>query len=428
VREVKLKTVVEDQKAELTDAHNDAEILIDSMSSVLISLDEHGIVSKWNSVATNMFGIPLQEAVGTKLQSLPIAWASWSDVEAAIQDCEVVQRNRAELKFVDRDGFLRTLDATICPILNDRTSKARLFLANDITKQKALQTQLDQALRLESVGQLAAGVAHEINTPMQYIGDNVRFVARSIQKLDPFLDCLHMLADPEITDDQLCEIRKQLPDTIKPSKIKSSLEQIPDALTDSIDGVVTVSKIVAAMKEFSHPGSDEKSQVCLNHVLESTITVAKNEWKYVADVVMDFEEDLCKVEGLPSELNQAFLNIIVNASHAISDRVNSKELAKGLIKIATRSMDDHVLITIQDDGGGIPLHARNKVFEPFFTTKEVGKGTGQGLAIAFVVIAQKHGGKLSFTVEEGVGTTFQIKIPKVAIAHESESFQETVGA
>ena len=401
--------------------HKDAEVLIDSMSSVLISIDENDIVSKWNPVAADLFEIPASKAIGEKFDQLPIDWKDWLVVETALRNCSIVQQRKVEFQFLDRAGMLKTLDSTVCPILNDATSKARLIIATDVTMQRAMQSQLDQALRLESVGQLAAGVAHEINTPMQYIGDNVRFVTKSLKKLDHVLDCLHVLVDPDVSDEQLIETRKTIPMTMKASKIKSSLQQIPDALQDSIEGVEAVSKIVAAMKEFSHPGSDQKSQVCVNHILESTITVAKNEWKYVADIETEFEDDIVKIDALPSELNQAFLNIVVNAAHAIGDRVKARELTKGLIKISTKSANDHVHVTIQDDGGGIPAHAREKVFEPFYTTKDVGKGTGQGLAIAFGVIVQKHNGKLTFDVEEGVGTTFKIELPQESSTSDSEN-------
>ena len=411
-----LQEVVEVQGSKLQDAHKDAEVLIASMPSVLISVSEDGVVSRWNPVAVKLFGIEPIHAIGKNFVDLPIQWSDWSTIENSLQNCADIQQKQIEIQFTDNSGRLKTLDATICPILNDATTKARLILATDVTVQNAMQCQLDQALRLESVGQLAAGVAHEINTPMQYIGDNVRFVAKSLGKLTPILDCLPALVDPDVTDEQLIEIRKAILGTAKTSKVKSSLQQIPDALADSIEGVEAVSKIVAAMKEFSHPGSDQKSMVCVNHILESTVTVAKNEWKYVADVEKDLEEDLIEVDAFPSELNQAFLNIIVNAAHAIGDRVKAKEMSKGLIKISTRSNVDSVSISIQDNGGGIPLSAREKVFEPFFTTKDVGKGTGQGLAIAFAVIARKHGGQLSFDVEEGVGTTFKIELPRESLA------------
>lgn len=418
-----LSSVVETQETELQSAHQNAEVLIGSMSSVLVSIETDGTVTRWNHIAKSVFGISAEQAVGKCFENVPIKWESWSTVETALQACSNAQGESVELRFVDESGITRILDAKICPILNGEASQGRLILANDVTVQTAMQTQLDQALRLESVGQLAAGVAHEINTPIQYIGDNVRFVSKSLGKLEPLLNHLHALADPDVTDQQLSEIRKVLPASPKASKVKNSLKEIPVALGDAIEGVASVAKIVAAMKEFSHPGSDVKSMVCVNHILESTITVAQNEWKYLAELETNFEDDLVKIDGLSSELNQAFLNIIVNASHAIGDRVEAGEFSKGLIQVATKSAGDHVEILIQDNGGGIPRHVQDKVFEPFFTTKDVGKGTGQGLAIAFGVITQKHQGSLSFTVEEGVGTKFCIKLPKESISSSTEQHE-----
>ncbi|WP_146519504.1 ATP-binding protein [Stieleria varia] len=329
-----------------------------------------------------------------------------------------------EVQFVDSNGQTRTLDMRVCPVLCDSAAASILILANDVTQQRILQSQLDQAQRLESVGQLAAGVAHEINTPMQYIGDNVRYVAKSIERLQQLLDVLPSLIDEEVTDEQLLEMRRSLTSPLKPRKIRSTLEQIPEALSDSIQGAEAVAKIVSAMKEFSHPGGDDMSLVGLNHILESTITVARSEWKYVADVVTQFDESLPDIPALQSELNQAFLNIIVNAAHAIGDRVAAGKFEKGKITICTRSDGRFACVSIRDTGGGIPEHVRKRVFEPFFTTKEVGKGTGQGLAIAHSVIAQKHGGKLTFDVEEGQGTTFEIRIPLQLSCDNDNSKQE----
>ena len=419
-REASLRTVVQTQEDKLTEAHNDAEILIESMSNVLVSLDEDRVVSKWNPVAAEVFEIETRQAIGQAFESLPIKWINREELISAFEKSIDQKEVRFETQFADSGNQTRTLEITICPIVSDN-SNARLLLANDITTQRALQVQLDQALRMESVGQLAAGVAHEINTPMQYIGDNVRFVSKSFKKLDAILDVIPLLVDSDVPDTQIAELRSELIESFKPRKVKNSLSQIPEALQDSIDGVKSVAKIVAAMKEFSHPGADEKSNVCLNHILDSTLTVAKNEWKYVAEVETDFEKDGAEIEGLASELNQAFLNIIVNASHAIGDRVSAGDFELGKIKVGTRSDGDNVVVTIEDNGGGIPAHVRERVFEPFFTTKEVGKGTGQGLSIAFIVVTQKHGGELTFAVEEGVGTTFCITLPKQSATNESET-------
>lgn len=407
----KLEGTVEIKDLALSEAHKNAEVLIDSMSSALISTDEDGVVSRWNPVASTLFETPASAAIGTPFRSLPIEWVDKAAVSKAFRECSVVLQKSLELKFINKSGQTKTILSTICPIQHDASLNSRLMMATDISTQKQMQSQLDQAMRMESVGQLAAGVAHEINTPMQYIGDNVRFVARTLDKLENVLEHLPLLVDPEVTEDQFRTMRESILQTIKPSKVKSSLEQIPEALQDTIEGVVSVAKIVAAMKEFSHPGSEQKSQVCINHILDSTITVAKNEWKYVADLETNFAADIGKIEALPSELNQAFLNIIVNAAHAIADCVATGVYAKGMLSISTQSRDDGVLITITDNGGGIPESIREKIFEPFFTTKDVGKGTGQGLSIAFSVVTMKHGGTIKLKDNEDIGTTFEVWLP-----------------
>ncbi len=411
-----LEDTVGQQEIEIKSAHQDAEQLIDLMSSILISVDDRLRISRWNPVAAETFNISSEEAVGKSLSSLSIEWCNPDQISQLLASSSSKGTMNSELQFVDGSGTTHSLDVRVSDIGKNVDSKSKLILAADVTHQKNLQAQLDQAQRLESVGQLAAGVAHEINTPMQYIGDNVRYVAKSLAKLDSLLNCLPALVDEEVTDEEIIELRNSLTDFPKLKRIKSSLEQIPEALSDSIVGVESVSKIVAAMKEFSHPGNEEKSQVCLNHVLESTITVAKNEWKYVADMQTDFDTELPAVSGLPSELNQAFLNIVVNASHAIGDRVSAGDFAQGKIAISTREDGGWVEVKIEDTGGGIPATARERVFEPFFTTKDVGKGTGQGLAIAHSVITQKHGGQIWFDVVEGVGTTFTIRFPQVSLA------------
>lgn len=308
-------------------------------------------------------------------------------------------------------GQVCTLDLRLCPIHGASDSGARLLVANDTTRQKQLQSQLDQAQRLESVGQLAAGVAHEINTPMQYVGDNVRYVAKTFERMASLLECLPAVADETVTDETLLETCRGARGTVALKKVRSALEQVPEALKDSIQGVEAVSRIVAAMKELSHPGSDSYVQTDINHVVDSIITVARNEWKYVSDVETELAENLPSVPAYSSELNQALLNIIVNAAHAIHDRVDRGDFEKGRIGISTRLSGDFVVVTIQDNGGGIPYHIQARVFDPFFTTKEVGKGTGQGLAIARSVIVNKHGGVLSFDVDPGEGTTFSIRLP-----------------
>jgi signal transduction histidine kinase len=199
------------------------------------------------------------------------------------------------------------------------------------------------------------------------------------------------------------------------------MAEVPQAIQQSLQGIGRVTTIVRAMKEFSHPGSEEKSDTDLNRAIETTITVARNEWKYVAEVVTDFDPALPLVRCLPGEINQVILNLIVNAAHAIADVVENNGKSKGTITIRTRSQGDRVEIRVSDTGTGIPETIRAKIFDPFFTTKGVGKGTGQGLAIAHSVIVDKHGGTISCETEVGKGTTFVIRLPLLSSTPQTEA-------
>jgi len=185
--------------------------------------------------------------------------------------------------------------------------------------------------------------------------------------------------------------------------------EVPRAIDQSLDGTRRVAKIVRAMKEFSHPDAADKIATDLNKAIDSTITVARNEWKYVSEVVKEFDESLPPVVCYPGDINQVVLNLIVNAAHAIKEKI--KEGEKGKITVATRNRDESVEISVTDTGNGIPEPIRTRVFDPFFTTKEVGKGTGQGLALAYSVVVKKHAGKIWFDTEVGQGTTFFITLP-----------------
>ncbi|HEX5445738.1 MAG TPA: ATP-binding protein, partial [Pirellulales bacterium] len=189
------------------------------------------------------------------------------------------------------------------------------------------------------------------------------------------------------------------------------VEEIPKAIEQSLEGVERVAGIVRAMKEFAHPGTPEKTPVDLNRAIQSTITVARNEWKYVADVVTELDHDLPPVPCLPGEINQVVLNLVVNSAHAIGDMVAAGRMARGEIRVSTRLDGEWTEIRVADNGAGIPLEIHSKIFDPFFSTKGVGKGTGQGLAIAHSVVRDKHGGEIRFESETGKGTTFIIRLP-----------------
>jgi PAS domain S-box-containing protein len=281
----------------------------------------------------------------------------------------------------------------------------------DITERRSLREQLLQAQKLESVGQLAAGIAHEINTPTQYIGDNVRFLKKSFIKLESVLGSYGRLYEAIRGNAVSPGLIQETESALKKTNLKLLLEEIPKAIDDGLEGIQRVSSLVTAMKEFSHPGTKEKTPLDLNHAIQSTITIARAEWKYVADMETNFEPSLPHVCCLPGEFNQVILNLIVNAAHAIGDRNREGNGTKGTIRVQTTYSPTGVEIRIGDTGTGIPPEARAKIFDPFFTTKEIGKGTGQGLAIARSVIVDKHGGSIDFETVMGEGTTFVIRLP-----------------
>jgi two-component system NtrC family sensor kinase len=263
--------------------------------------------------------------------------------------------------------------------------------------------ELRQAQKLESVGRLASGIAHEINTPMQFVGDNVRFLKDSFQEIQALLLGLRAFCEssgPAFAA-ELTSLEEKL-------NIGYLLGEIPEALVQTEEGVERVVTIVRAMKEFAHPENRGHVRADLNKALLNTLTVARNELKYVADVETDFGE-LPMVVCSVSDLNQVFLNLLVNAAHAIGDVV-SQSGQKGNIRIHTEAQGEHVLITFADNGSGIPEGIRDRIFDPFFTTKEVGRGTGQGLAIARAVV-DRHRGSLTFESEVGQWTTFFLRLP-----------------
>lgn len=322
-----------------------------------------------------------------------------------------------QLKHRTKDG--RLIDVEITSHTVDWKSRpADLVLANDVTDREKAQSdrammeiQLRHAQKLESIGQLAAGIAHEINTPTQYIGDNARFLKDAFQDFTTLLeryDRLLKLAEVQTVPREVVE---RLAAEIHATDTDYLLREIPNAIQQSLEGVERVSTLVAAMKEFSHPGTKEKTPIDLNKSIESTITVARNEWKYVADLETHYDPALPLVSCLPGEFNQVILNLIVNAAHAIGAATEDGSRGKGMITVQTRDFSGWVEIRVQDTGTGIPQQIQTRIFDPFFTTKEIGRGTGQGLAIAYSVIVEKHGGTISFETAIGKGTTFKICLP-----------------
>jgi signal transduction histidine kinase len=296
--------------------------------------------------------------------------------------------------------------------------REREQLKSAVDELRNTQVRLLQAQKMESIGQLAAGVAHEINTPTQYVSDNIAFLRNAFDRvfaaLDGALGTLDAVRDNGIDADALDASLAR----IDRRKLDFVRKNAADAFTESQDGLNRVSTIVAAMKQFSHPSAGEKELVDLAEVVRTTVTVARNEWKYVASLEMQFDPDLPEVRCLRDEISQVILNLVVNASHAIADVVAGDRDARGRIVISTHLVGDCAELRVADTGTGIPEKIRARVFDPFFTTKGVGQGTGQGLAMAYSTIVDKHGGQIFLESEVGAGTTFFVRLPLVPPAAE----------
>ena len=342
---------------------------------------------------------------------------SWSDEQVEkfkAADREILEGGEPKLHVVEvhpgRDGIPRTFDTSRVPLREDGGDICGVIAVYaDITEQTMLERQLQQAQKLESIGQLAAGIAHEINTPTQYVGDNTRFLQEGVSDLFRLLDAYAQVAEGVKSAAQVsapvAEARR-IADEIDLDFLR---EELPASISQSLEGIGRVSEIVRAMKEFSHPGGKRKQMIDLNRAIGSTVTVCRNRWKYVAELEMDLDGDLPQVSCLVGEFNQVMLNLIVNAADAIAERF--PDARSGKIRVSTQRRGDKVEIRVCDNGGGIPEELRKRVFDPFFTTKAVGKGTGQGLAISHDVVVNKHGGSIEFECEAGEGTTFILQIP-----------------
>lgn len=401
------------QKA-LEESEARTRAIVDAAAEGIITIDENGRVESFNAAAVKLFGYTPAEVIGQNIKMLmPEPYHSQHDAYLVnyleTGQKKIIGTNR-EVMGQRKDGSIFQMELAVSEIyLGDR----RMFIGivRDLTERKVIQRQLLQSQKLEAIGQLAAGIAHEINSPAQYIADNIGFLQDAfaaintvLQKYEGLLQAVkEVTLSPELIDG----VEK----AVEQARLEYLLEESPLAIEEALEGIERVTRIVQAMKEFSHPGVEGKTTIDLNKVIESTITVARSEWKYVAEMETDFDPDLPLVRCLPGEFSQVILNIIVNAAQAIADLVEKKNGAKGKIRISTHHDEDWVEIRINDTGPGIPEAIRSRIFDPFFTTKEVGQGTGQGLAISYSIIVEKHGGTISFETELGQGTTFIIRLP-----------------
>ena len=425
--QLELEKRVDERTAELAERGELVKLLLDATPGAMYGIDANGVCTFCNPAGVRTLGYDHpSEILGRHVHEL---------IHHTRLDGSIFPRDECPVFLSFRDGkdahvlediFWRK-DGSNIPVeyssrQTRRNGKVIGAVVNfvDITERKRREMELHQGQKLEAVGRLAAGIAHEINTPIQFVSDNTRFLITSfhdevklIRKYEQLQEAAALgPVDPAL----LAEISAARAEIDWPYLE----EEIPRALEQMLDGLKRVSTIVRGMKEFSHVDrSNEKAPADINRAIESTLIVGRNEFKYIADVETHFE-NLPPVICHLGDLNQVFLNLIVNAAHAIQESVKDTS-ARGKIGVHTRLDGDWAEISISDSGAGIPEEARDKIFDPFFTTKAVGKGTGQGLALARAVVVEKHCGTLHFVTEMGKGTTFYIRLPLYGAAVREEA-------
>jgi len=411
-----------DEKAELATCRKQVEsaqereswlrMVIDTANDAFVSTNVMGEVLEWNSKAEQLFGWSHEEAVGKRLTDTifpsDVSGRGTGGLQYLVQVKSEGQR--IETKACTRDGKEMSVEVSIAPMRMGNSFVLNAFI-HDITSRKVLQAKLAHAHKMESVGQLSAGIAHEINTPTQYVGDNTRFVQESFQDLLKVLESYSNLTETITSEGDVPAALAQVQATAEEADLDYLKSEIGQALDQTLEGVERVASIVRAMKEFSHPGSVTKTPTDINKGIQNTITVATNEWKYVADVETELDPEMPLVPCLPGDLNQVILNLIVNGAQAIGEALGEHPTEKGKITISTSHTKTHAEIRVTDTGNGIPEKIRDRIFDPFFTTKDVGVGSGQGLAIGRSVIVEKHAGTLEIETEANAGTTFIIRLP-----------------
>jgi PAS domain S-box-containing protein len=400
-------------KRTVKEAHREIEHLISSLPTILIGLNSNHEIIHWNAVAAKVFSLSGTDLMGLPLNRCDIDW-EWDKVSDGIaksqaEGCNVRVDN---IHYRNSDGEDRYLGLSITPFKGENKGISGLtIIGADITDRIKFEAQLHQSQKMEAIGQLAAGIAHEINTPAQFVGDNTRFLQDAFSDLvaacNLYKDSINAAQDGPLSAEHIEKVEAQ----IEELDIAYLEEEVPLAIEQTLKGVDRITHIVQAMKIFAHPGGDEKEPIDINKEIEKTITITRNEWKYVASLKTDFDTALPTVPCHRAEFNQVILNLIVNAAHAIGDANADNSSEKGTIAIRTSQSENRAEIRISDTGAGIPEHIRHRIFDLFFTTKEPGRGTGQGLAIAHSVIVDKHDGSIDIETEENEGTTFVIRLP-----------------
>lgn len=354
-------------------------------------------------------------ATGDKRQIVgqsPLDWRYNADRQSALWRRMLKRANhrsaaRVDIRLEASDGRHLTVEASLSRIDSRSGEPTYMLIMRDLTRRLEMEEELMNARRLESLGALSAGIAHEINTPMQCVFSNVEFLQSAIdQVLQLDDDCLKLIQDPASSSDVGSILERQA-DTLQKNR-----ENLSQAVQDAADASGRVIRIVRAMNAMSHHGVEKKEAASLNKIAEDAITISTNRWKYAAQMKTEFAADLKSIALQSTQMGQVVLNLVVNAADAITDRFGPDCADQGVIRVSTLNRKEGIVLTVEDNGSGIPDEIKNRIFDPFFTTKEVGKGSGQGLSLVHAYVTQHHGGKIKVDSTPDVGTRISIWLPE----------------
>ncbi len=414
--EVEAARVTAEAEAALRQSQDLLQAVFNGTVGLIMVLDPEGRLMEVNQACLDLLDITRSEVLGTEIGESPWFRESRSRerVRAAVARSKDGGHESGEVFMMSRGRAARIIDLSIKPVF-DADGRVELIIAEgrDVTESKrmlernrALELERLQGQKMESLGTLAGGIAHEINTPIQYVGDNIEFIRNAVQDLAEVLHSIKAAVKVNHEGDWR-SARELLAIAADAADIDFLLDEMPSAIDQTIDGVTRVRQIVTAIKEFSHPDNKDKQPHDLARAIETTMTISRNQWKYAADIETEFDPELPPVYCHLGELNQVFLNLIVNAAHAIEEKSGER----GTIRITTRRLGDQAEIRIADTGVGIRPENLDRIYDLFFTTKPPGKGTGQGLAICHKIVTRTHRGTINVESVVGQGTCFVLTLP-----------------
>lgn len=398
------------ERANQTEKQNTIQFraVLDGMPIAVLTTDAACKILSLNYMARSYFGTTSRLARGRAIAHILPKFEGIADAELAVK---IVEASSDDIPALRSDGTafpcevtVTRVDTTMADLLADKGGMY-IWTARDATTRvesekarKQMEEDLRQAHRLESLGTMAGGIAHELNTPIQFISDNMRYLDATFRDLVHAFASYRNLVSPADGD----RIARE-------ADIDFIAEETPTAIKQSLDGLSRMAEIVLAIKRFSHPSNDVKASNDFNEIVTTAAAVSKNQWKYVADLDLVLDPTLPPVVCNPGEINQALVNLIVNATHAIEDKGDKGD--RGKITVTTKRAKDSVVCSVSDTGVGIPRENQDKIFDLFFTTKGPGRGTGQGLALVHTIVTQSHGGRITVDSTLGTGTTFAFTLP-----------------